>query len=133
MRIMTNKCLIKKETNRGDINLMKRRTTTRQLSEAITNGLLQVVKAECYYKTSRQTNVINPESFIDDFQFLCEANVFMDCVGWHYQKDYKNNQYIAETGRMDGDSENIVIVYLRVNEDVKIEDVEKALLMEEED
>lgn len=34
---------------------------------------------------------------------------------------------------MDGDSENIVIVYLRVNEDVKIEDVEKALLMEEED
>ena len=42
-------------------------------------------------------------------------------------------EYILESGRSDGDSENIVIVYLRVNEDVKIEDVEKALLMEEED
>ena len=77
---MTNKCLIKKETNRGDINLMKRRTITRQLSEAITNGLLQVVKAEAYYKSSHKTNPIETDKFLEDFQFLCEANVFMDCV-----------------------------------------------------
>lgn len=133
MRIMTNKCLIKKETNRGDINLMKRRTTTRQLSEAITNGLLQVVKAECYYKTSRKTDVVETDKFLEDLQFLCEADVFMDCVGWHCQKDYKTNQYIAETGRMDGDSENIITIHMRVNEGVKTEDIEKMLLMKEED
>ncbi len=112
---------------------MKRRTATRQLSEAITNGLLQVVKAECYYKTSRKTNPVETDKFLEDLQFLCEADVFADCVGWHYQKDYKTNQYIAETGRMDGDSENIVIAYLRVNEGVKTEDIEKMLLMKEED
>lgn len=112
---------------------MKRKTTTAQINEALTNDLLIITKAECYHKTSRQTNVINPESFIDDFQFLCESGIFADCVGWHYQKDYKTNQYIAETGRMDGDSENIVIAYLRVNEGVKTEDIEKMLLMKEED
>ncbi len=111
---------------------MKRRTTTRQLSEALTNGLLQVVKAECYYKTSRQTNPVETDKFLEDLQFLCEADVFMDCVGWHYQKDYKTNQYIAETGRMDGDSENIVIAYLRVNDGIKIEEIEKTLLYVQE-
>lgn len=112
---------------------MKRRTTTRQLSEALTNGLLQVVKAECYYKTSRQTNPVETDKFLEDLQFLCEADVFMYCVGWHYQKDYKTNQYIAETGRMDGDSENIITIHMRVNEGVKTEDIEKMLLMKEED
>ena len=112
---------------------MKRRTTTRQLSEAITNGLLQVVKAECYYKTSRKTDVVETDKFLEDLQFLCEADVFMDCVGWHCQKDYKTNQYIAETGRMDGDSENIITIHMCVNEGVKTEDIEKMLLMKEED
>ena len=112
---------------------MKRRTTTAQINEALANDLLTITKVECYHKTSRQTNVINPESFIDDFQFLCESGIFADCVGWHCQKDYKTNQYIAETGRMDGDSENIITVHMRVNEGVKIEDIEKVLLMKEED
>ena len=112
---------------------MKRKTTTAQINEALTNDLLIITKAECYHKTSRQTNVINPESFIDDFQFLCESGIFADCVGWHCQKDYKTNQYIAETGRMDGDSENIITVHMRVNEGVKTEDIEKMLLMKEED
>lgn len=111
---------------------MKRKTTTRQLSEALTNGLIQVSNVEVYHKTSRKTNVIEPDKFLEDLQFLCEADVFMDCVGWHYQKDYKTNQYIAETGRMDGDSENIVTVYMRVNEGVKTEDIERMLLMKEE-
>lgn len=110
---------------------MKRRTTTRQLSEALTNGLLQVVKAECYYKTSRKTDVVETDKFLEDLQFLCEADVFMDCVGWHCQKDYKTNQYIAETGRMDGDSENIITIHMRVNEGVSDENIKKALLMEE--
>jgi hypothetical protein len=112
---------------------MKRRTTTAQINEALANDLLIITKVECYRKTLRQTNVINPESFIEDFQFLCEANIFMDCVGWTYQQDYRTGDYVLESGRSDGDSENIITIHMRVNEGVKTEDIEKMLLMKEED
>ncbi len=112
---------------------MKRKTTTRQISEALTNSLFTIEKVEVYYKSSRKTNVIEAESFLEDFQFLCEANVFRNCVGWTYQQDHRTGEYILEAGRSDGDSENIITVILRVNDGVKTEDVEKALLMEEED
>ena len=111
---------------------MKRRTTTRQLSEALTNGLLQVVKAECYYKTSRKTDVVETDKFLEDLQFLCEADVFMNCVGWTYQQDYRTGDYVLETGRSDGDSENIITICLRVNENVNVEDIERTLEIEEE-
>lgn len=112
---------------------MKRRTTTAQINEALTNDLLTVTKIECYHKTSRITDLIEAESFLEDFQFLCESNVFMDCIGWHYQKDHRTGLYIAETGRMDGGSENIVTVHMRVNDGVSDEDVRKALFFIEED
>lgn len=111
---------------------MKRRTTTAQINEALANDLLTITKVECYHKTLRQTDNINPESFIEDLQFLCEANVFMDCVGWHYEKDFKTGQYIIEAGRSDAYSENIITIHMRVNEGVKIEDIERALKIEEE-
>ena len=112
---------------------MKRKTTTAQINEALTNDLLTITRTEVYYKSSRQTDHINPESFIEDFQFLCESGIFADCVGWHYQKDYKTNQYIAEAGRTDAYSENIATVHMCVNEGVSDEDVKKVLLMKEED
>lgn len=61
---------------------MKRRTTTAQINEAITNRLLSVIRVECYHKTSRITDLIKVESFIQDFQFLCESGIFADCIGW---------------------------------------------------
>lgn len=111
---------------------MKRRTTTAQINEALTNNLLTIKKAEVYHKDSCQTDVIDAESFVEDFRFLCESGCFTDCIGWHFWKDYKNNQYTAETGRMNGDSE-IITVFLRANDGVKREDIEKVLLMKEED
>ena len=111
---------------------MKRRTTTAQINEALANDLLIITKVECYRKTLRQTDVIDAESFIEDFQFLCEANIFMNCVGWTYQQDYRTGYYVLETGRSDGDSENIITVHMRVNDGVKIEDVEKVLLYAED-
>ena len=110
---------------------MMRRTTTQKLYNAISNNLLQVTKAEVYYKTSRETDIIT-DSFLENFQFLCESGCFMDCVGWHYERDYKTGDYIIETGRMDGNSENVVIAYLRVNDDVSINEVERILKFEEE-
>lgn len=110
---------------------MKRRTTTVQINEALTTNLLTVTKVECYHKTSRQTDHINPESFIEYFQFLCESNVFMDCVGWIYQQDHKTGEYVLESGRSDGDSENIITVFLSVNDGVRDEDIRDILTFTE--
>lgn len=52
--------------------------------------------------------------------------------GWHYEKDYKTGQYIIETGRMDGNSENVVIAHLCVNDGVNVEDIERVLKIVEE-
>lgn len=110
---------------------MKRMTTTKKISDVLSNNLLQVAKAEVYHKTSRETDIIT-DSFLENFQFLCESGCFVDCVGWHYERDYKTGDYIIETGRMDGNSENVVIAYLRVGKNVNVEDIERTLLFVEE-
>lgn len=109
---------------------MKRMTTTKQIRAVLSNNLLQISKAEVYHKTSRETDIIT-DSFLEDFQFLCESGCFMDCVGWHYERDYRTGDYIIETGRMDGDVDTIVTVYLRVNDGVNAEEINKTLLFEE--
>lgn len=110
---------------------MKRMTTTKQISDVLSNNLLQVAKAGVYHKTSRETDIIT-DSFLENFQFLCESGCFVNCVGWHYERDYRTGDYIIETGRMDGDSETIVIAYLCVNSDTKVEDIDKILEIVEE-
>lgn len=97
----------------------------------LSNNLLQVAKAGVYHKTSRETDIIT-DSFLENFQFLCESGCFVNCVGWHYERDYRTGDYIIETGRMDGDSETIVIAYLCVNSDTKVEDIDKILEIVEE-
>ena len=87
---------------------MKRRTTTAQINEALTSNLLTVTKAEVYYKSLHQTDAIDAESFLEDFQFLCESGCFVDCVGWHYERDFRTSDYIIEAGRSDAYSENII-------------------------
>ncbi len=106
-------------------------TTTKQISNVLLNNLLQVAKAEVYYKTSHKTDIIT-DSFLDNFQFLCESGCFMNRVGWHYERDYRTGQYIIETGSMDGNSENIVIAHLSVNDNANVEDIERVLKIEEE-
>ena len=49
-----------------------------------------------------------------------------------YEKDFKTGQYIIEAGRSDAYSENIITIHMRVNEGVKIEEIEKTLKIEEE-
>lgn len=50
---------------------MKKRTTTRQLQQAIKNNLLKLIKAEKYSKSTRKTTTISTDTFKDDFDFLC--------------------------------------------------------------
>ena len=44
---------------------MRRKTTTQKLQQVITNNLLQITKAEIYYKTSRKTETIDIDKFKD--------------------------------------------------------------------
>lgn len=106
---------------------MRKRTTTKQLNSAITNNLLQITKAEIYYKTSRKTEIIDTVKTHENLQFLCESGCFADAVGWHFERDIETNGYIVETGRMNPDSEIIVSVYLSVCNGACRENVEKVL------
>lgn len=112
---------------------MRRKTTTKQLQNAITNNLLHITKAEIYYKTSRKTEIIDTDRFTENLSFLCEAGIFSDAIGWHYERDHKLNGYITECGRKNPDTEIIVTVYLGVGENVIGEEIEKILEVTEED
>lgn len=57
----------------------------------------------------------------------------MDCVGWHYERDYRTGDYIIETGRMDGSVEKIIVVYLDVCNGACRENIEKVLEVTEEE
>ena len=105
---------------------MQKRTTTKQIQQAIKNNLLKLVKAEKYSKSTHKTTTISTDTFKDDLDFLCET-IFADCVGWHYEYDIKSKQYIIETGRMNGDADFIFIAHLCACDGVSKEDVDKAL------
>lgn len=111
---------------------MRKRTTTQKLHEAITDNLLQITKAEIYYKTSRKTEIIDTDRFTEYFSFLCESGIFADAIGWHFERDFKSRGYIIECGRMNPDTDIIITVYLGVGEGVIGEKIEKILEVTEE-
>lgn len=110
---------------------MRKRTTTKQLQEAIKDNLLKLIKAQKYSKSTRRTTTISTDTFKDDLDFLCET-IFANAISWHYEYDIKAKQYIIESGRMNGDADFIFIAHLRVNDDVDGEDVDRALGVIEE-
>ena len=112
---------------------MKKVTTTSKVRIALNEGILKVVKVEVYYKTSRNTEIVDNDSFKESLDFLCKSGIFADALGWHYETDTKTNGYIAETGRMNPDSEIIITVYLDVCESASREDVERTLRFAEEE
>lgn len=105
---------------------MRKRTTTKQIQQAITNNLLHITKAQKYSKSTRKTTTISTDTFKESLDFLCET-IFSDAIGWHYEYDIKAKQYIIETGRMNGDADFIFVAHLCVNDGVKVESVDKAL------
>lgn len=113
---------------------MRKRTTTRQLQQTITDNLLIIEKTEIYYKTSRKTEIIDTDKFKDSLDFLCESGVFADFVDWHYEKNISTkDEYKVDSGAMNPYSENVVTVYLRVGENVIGEKIEKILEVTEEE
>lgn len=112
---------------------MRKITTAKKINEAITNNLLHIQKVEVYYKTSGKTETMDTDRFQENFSFLCESGIFMDAIGWHYERDCKKGLYVIETGRLNPDSETIITVYLNVCESVNGEEVEKLLSVSEEE
>ena len=118
-------------TRKGEYKTMRRRTTTKQRQNVIKNNLLTIEKAEVYHKTSRETETIPNDKFLECFDFFCESGIFMDCIGWHYDKNLHANGYIIECGRYNPHSENIITAYLEVADSATEEEIEKMLLFEE--
>ena len=112
---------------------MKRITTTSKVNEAITNNLLNITKAEIYYKTSRKTETIDVDKFKDSFAFLCESGCFVNALGWCFDRDIRSKGYIVETGRMNPDVESIIAVYLGICNGVCKENIERVLEVTEEE
>lgn len=105
---------------------MRRRTTTKQLQQAITDNLLHIEKVEIYHKTTHKTDEISVDSFIDSLEFLGET-IFADSIGWYFERNCKTQNYEIDCSRMDGSSDIIVIAHLRANEGVERECIDRAL------
>ena len=111
---------------------MLKRTTTKQLSNALSSSLLQIEKVECSYKSSSRIDDLDIETFKDNLDFLCESGVFANFVDWHYEESIsEKGRYIADSGAMNHSSENIIIVHLCANENADTEEIERALAVQE--
>lgn len=111
---------------------MKRRTTTAQINDAL--PMMEVIKAEHYNKDTYTTTDIDTATFTENLQFLAESGVLTDCMGWTYERNPgSDKEYIFETGRMNAESDAFVTVWMRLNDGVTREDLEKILLITEEE
>ena len=111
---------------------MRRRTTTAQINDAL--PMMEVIKAEHYNKDTYTTTDIDTATFTENLQFLAECGKLIDCLGWNYEKNPDaDREYIFETGRMNQESNAFVTVHMRLKDDVNSEDLEKMLLITEEE
>lgn len=111
---------------------MRRRTTTAQINEAF--PMMEVVKVEYYNKDTYTTAVIDKDVFTENFQFLAESGKLIACLGWTYERNFDSkSEYIFETGRMNAECDGFLTVWMRLKDGVSMDEVEKMLLMIEED
>ena len=111
---------------------MRRRTTTAQINAAL--PMMEVIKAEYYNKDTYTTTTIDNATFIENIQFLAESGRITDCMGWTYERNPgSKSEYIIESGRMNQESNAFVTAWMRLNDGVGSDEVEKILLLTEED
>ena len=111
---------------------MRRRTTTAQINDAL--PMMEVVKAEHYNKDTYTTTAIDTATFTENLQFLAESGKLTDCMGWTYERNPgSKSEYIFESGRMNAECNAYVTAWMRLIDGVSRDEVEKMLLMKEED
>lgn len=111
---------------------MRKQTTTQQLQQAIKNNLLKPIKAQKYSKSTHKTTTISTDTLKDDLYFLCET-LFADAIGWHFERNYKTGNYEIDCGRMNPNTDIVIIVYLCACDDADKESIENALRVIEEE
>ena len=112
---------------------MRKRTSTKQLLEAIKSNLLQVRKAECSYKSSNRIDELSKETFLDNLAFINESGVFSDFIDWHYERNLsEKGEFVLDSGSLNPFTDTIVTAYLRVNDSTNEEELERMLLFEKE-
>lgn len=110
---------------------MKQRTTTKKISDAISDNLLYIEKAEIYSKVSGKTDMVGADMFKENLDFLSESGVFASCIGWHYEKICNmEGKYKFECGRENKNVDIIVTAYLHIGEGVNVGDIDTVLLAE---
>lgn len=111
---------------------MKRRTTTAQINASL--PFMEVIKAQSYDKNTYTTTAIDTETFTENMQFLAESGKLIDCLGWTYERNLDSkSEYIFETGRMNAECNAFVTAWMRLKDGVRCDEVEKILLITEED
>ena len=111
---------------------MRRRTTTAQINDAL--PFMEVIKAEYYNKDTYTTTNIDTATFTENLQFLAESGKLTDCMGWTYERNPgSKSEYIFESGRMNAECNACVTAWMRLIDGVSSDEVEKMLLMKEED
>lgn len=110
---------------------MQIKTTTQQIQNAIKSNQIVLEKAEVYNKTTRKTEEIKNEKFLENFDYFCESGIFTDSIGWYFQKNCKTGVYEIECSRMDVGVDIIITAYFRKGDDVTDEVLKDALLKTE--
>ena len=112
---------------------MRKQTTTKQIQNAIKSNQLILQSAEVYNKTTQETEEIPNDKFLESFDFFCESGLFMDAIGWHFERNFKTKKYEIECSRLDGSVDVIITAYFRKSDDVNEEDIDEMLLKIEDE
>lgn len=105
---------------------MRRRTTTAQINAAF--PLLELVKAQYCNKDTYTTTAIDKDTCIENLQFFAESGALTDCMGWTYERNPDaDKEYIFETGRMNTECDAFATIWMRLNDGVSRDDLEKVL------
>lgn len=105
---------------------MRKRTTTVQINTGL--SMMEVTKAECYDKNTREITAMEPEVFTENLEFLNESGLLSNALGWNYERNPETNgEYIIETSRMNPESDVILTFWVRLKDGVSSEDLENIL------
>lgn len=105
-------------------------TFTDNLTEIISNGMVQVTKTEYYYDVFDETKEFDKDKFIKSLQALNNAGIFANIVDWNYDdvsSISSTEDFIIHGNIHDQHAGEIIIVYLLVNDGYSIDDVKMAL------
>lgn len=116
---------------------MPKRITTRNLTHIITSKMVVVSKVRLnYFNGEYEKQEIESEKLIESLEFLNESEIFAEAVDWTYHRIHvqdREDLIRIHGGRMSSYMPCTVDFELHMAKGVDIRDIEKKLLIEEEE